>query len=283
MTSYLISAVGFVAILCSQYAVASFKLIPRLLCTEPLSMKSTETHKGTEQEAKQLWEQAITAKGGRARLYTVNNMVISSHTDYTTHTGKKNQVRREDLFVFPNKYWLYEDYGSDVFGVNINMFNYDSKQQYSGPPGDPETRLEPIGETERNKALDQGQISLLLETKWLKPILVKASTQKVDQQTVDIVETRIDGKRVDFAFDPKTHLPVRVSFYSVFGNKTYVDTLRLSDYVEVSGIKVPLTIKLDDGTIEKAVIHFNVEYNESIFIKPPSTAVGPEAWKISKR
>jgi hypothetical protein len=47
---------------------------------------------------------------------------------------------------------------------------------------------------------------------------------------------------------------------------------RLSDYTEVNGIKVPQTIKLNDGTVDKLVIQFNVKYNEVIFTKPPTKA-----------
>jgi hypothetical protein len=57
----------------------------------------------------------------------------------------------------------------------------------------------------------------------------------------------------------------------------------LSDYVEISGIKVPQTIKYDDGTEYNQSYQFNVEYNKDVFIRPPGIEAGPEAWKIAKR
>ena len=57
----------------------------------------------------------------------------------------------------------------------------------------------------------------------------------------------------------------------------------MSDYVEISGIKVPQTIKYDDGTEYNQSYQFNVEYNKDVFIRPPGIEAGPEAWKIAKR
>jgi hypothetical protein len=229
-------------------------------------------------EARRIWEEAIVAKGGRERLYSVRNVLISSHQGYVTHKGKGNQVHREALYALPNKYWFYDDYGSDVFGIGMHMYNFDTGVQYVGAPGDPETRLEPINKTTERTKLDSGQITLLLETEWLRPIPVRAKTERIGLKKVDVVETSIKGARVDFAFDQKTHLPIQVRFYDVVNNKTYIDVQRFSDYVEVNGIKVPQIIKLDDGTVDKSVIKFNVAYDEEIFIKPPTTA-NPEAWR----
>lgn len=101
----------------------------------------------------------------------------------------------------------------------------------------------------------------------------------VGQQIVDIVETDVKGKRVNFAFDRKTRLPIRVSYYRTFKNKTYVTAIDLADYVEVGGIKLPLTVRYEDGTQGKKSYQLNVEYNEDIFTRPTHIEAGPEAWK----
>src|SRR2546421_307694 len=106
MMSSLMSFAAFVTIivtLCLQPAVASFT-IKSSAASQPRVIDRTVTQKEMQEDVVRLWEQAITAKGGRARLYAVRNMVISGRADYITHKGRKNQVRREDLFVFPNKY-----------------------------------------------------------------------------------------------------------------------------------------------------------------------------------
>ena len=101
---------------------------------------------------------------------------------------------------------------------------------------------------------------------------------KVGQQTVNIVEITVKSNRVDFALDPKTHLPIRVSYYST-DNKTYVTTVDLADYIEVGGIKLPQTVRYDDGTQDKKSYQLNVGYKEDIFTKPTHIEAGAKAWK----
>lgn len=264
----LANSIGLIVVLCLIYAA--------------LAVSNAGGANETKQGAEQIWEQTIAAKGGRGRLYAVRNMLISSRAEYATHLFKKNQNRREELFVFPNKYWFWDDYRPDVFGLTMEMYNYDSRMSYAITQDDLHPP-EPITDTHRNKALRNVQLAYLLETKWLKPALVKASTGRIGLRAVDIVQTTVEGERVDFAFDRETHLPVRVSYYNIVDSKTYIDVQSFSDYTEIDGIKVPLTHKYDDGTEDKSTIRFNVEYNEDIFIKPPPIEAGPEAWKIAKR
>ena len=249
-------------------------------------MEQREVAKQPE-EAVRLWELAIAAKGGREHLYSIRNMVISSRGEYMTSSFKKNKIRTEELLVFPNKYWSWDDLRPDVFGLMVKMYNYDTNMTYVISEGEPHHQPEPITDVQRNKALRNDQLSFLLETKWLKPTLVKANTGRIGMRPVDIVQTMVEGERVDFAFDRKTHLPVRVSYYDVVRGKTYIMALDLSDYIEISGIKVPQTSKVDEGdkykygegVKYKASFKFNVEYDPEIFVKPPPLEAGPEAWR----
>src|SRR5258708_20583874 len=75
----------------------------------------------SKKEAERLWEQAIEAKGGRKRLYSVNNMVISSF-------GKN--IRLEDFFVFPNRSWSWVDQRPSVLGLNMSMQNWETGKEY---------------------------------------------------------------------------------------------------------------------------------------------------------
>ncbi len=111
----------------------------------------------------ELWEGAISAKGGRALLYSVNNLAVSSEAGYLTKMRKRNQVRREYLLVLPDKYWSYEDYGSDVFGTRMRMLNYETRMQYVGSPGHQDTILEPIKAATRD--INYLEIAAMLETK----------------------------------------------------------------------------------------------------------------------
>jgi hypothetical protein len=232
-----------------------------------------------QEEAVRVWEQAIAAKGGRERLHTVSNMVISTRGNYSSRLLKKGRVRREEVLVLPNKYWFLDDYRPDVFGLTISMYNYDTNMKYVISEGDPHHRLESIPESRRNRALRNNQLSFLLETKWLEPTPIKATTGRIGLRSVDIVQTTVNGERVDFAFERKTHLPIRVSYYNIVKGQTSVNVFNFSDYIEVSGIKVPQRFEYDDGSEYKATFQFNVEYNEDIFVKPPSISAGSAAWK----
>jgi len=254
--------------------------------------RGTSTESASRQEAQEkatrLWEQAIAAKGGRERLYGIQNMLTLQHGDYkrqtfslpVTHTTAptKDQVRSASLNVFPNKFWDCQDYRPDVFGIIMHMYNYDTGMKYVLTLGEPAHPLEPIEPKEKRESRTYGLVAYLLETTWLKPIPMRASTATIGHRQVDVVQTALNGQRVDFALDRETHLPAKVSFYSSVKDQTYVTTEILSDYTEVNGIKVPLTTVMDDGTKYSVTIQFNVEYNPEIFVKLPRFDLGLEAW-----
>lgn len=279
MTLHLLSVLILLVYFCSQ----PFVVACRTTSSMSDATNNRERQEKTQQEAQRLWEQAIAAKGGRERLYAVRNMVISMRGEYGARLLKKNQVRREDLLIFPTKYWSWEDYRPDVFGVSIHMYNYDNNTSSVFSDDKTEHTPKPTTDVLGKKALTTAQLSFLLETKWLKPTIVQSSIGRIGLRPVDIVQTTVNGERVDFAFDRKTHLSVRVSYYDVINGKTYINVQNFSDYTDVSGIKVPQTLESDDGSKYKASFQFNVQYDESIFIKPPPIEAGPEAWKIAKR
>lgn len=230
--------------------------------------------------AERIWEQAIAAKGGREALHGVRNLVISARGEYRSRRLKKNQVRQEVLYVLPDKFWSWTDYRPDVFGLRIQMYNYESSTKYTLSEGEPNSELEPINDLDRRtRDVLWALLPYLPETKWLKPELIGATAGNVGRQTVDIVETSVNGKRVDFAFDRTTHLPIRVSYYRTARNKTYVTAIDLADYVEVGGIKLPQTVRFDAGNQDKKSYQLNVGYKEDIFTKPTRIEAGPNAWK----
>ena len=275
---HLTGLAGFIAIgvlLCLDQAIPDFTQSALVLRSPTMNRTVPQNH--TQAKAEKLWERAISAKGGRELLYSVNNLVVSSEAGYLTKMRKRNQVRREYLFVLPDKYWSYKDYGSDVFGTRMRMLNYETRMQYVGSPGHPDTILEPIKAATRD--INYLEIAVMLETKWQKPIPIKATTATIGAKKVDVVETTLNGRRVDFAIDRETHLPIRISFYNTINNKTYINVQRFSDYIDVNGIKVPQRVKFEDGTEGKYMIRFNVEYEPDIFVKPPRLGLGQKAWQ----
>jgi hypothetical protein len=270
-------------------------LLPALLALAfscaPVAATAQDSEK---QRAQQLWEQAIAAKGGRGRLYAVRNIVISSagsykalqfkiHPDGETKSRslKRSGLFREELYVFPNKYWLWDDYRPSVFGLWVEMYDYTTRMKYVVTDGDPNHGLEPIEANDLNtdKGLIITQLMYLLESEWVRPKPLAVTTVRIGFRVFDVVQTEVNGARYDFTLDRKTHLPVRFTFYSQDLGRTFVHTNEMSDYSDVDGINVPLTWKAEDGHKEKSEVKFNVEYDEKIFLKPPPFEAGPEAWK----
>jgi hypothetical protein len=131
-----------------------------------------------------------------------------------------------------------------------------------------------------------------METQWVKPVPVSVTHGRIGQQLVDIIHTLIDGRRVDFALDRESHLPVNISIhFSQIGNRAAkkssdlpevdvpLHSITLSDYAPVDGIQMPRTVNFDRTLNVQTSYRFNVAYDESIFERPPDIRAGPEAWR----
>jgi hypothetical protein len=262
-----------------------------------LASRTAPQENQSRQEAERLWEQAIVAKGGRERLQAIRNVVISTGGSYTplrfkikpggevtSRSMNRSGISREELYVFPSKFWLWDDYRPAVFGLWVKRYNFETKMKQVITDGEPNHPPEAISDDElaSRKELPFSQLIYLLESKWITPKPLKVNPERIGLQVFDVVQTEIEGRRVDFAMDRKTHLPVRITTYDEFRGKVYPNVLRLSEYAAIDGIKVPLTLEMSDGHKEKSIVKFNVEYNEEIFTKPLSIEAGPEAWMKSK-
>jgi hypothetical protein len=261
------------------------------------AVNSTSAQQPSQGEAEKVWEQVIKAKGGRERLYSVRNMVISSSGSYKplrfkirprgevkSGSAKQSGLFRVAFCVFPNKFWSWEDYRPSVFGLWVSMYNYETGIKYIITEGEPNRPQETIPENElANEGMSIVQLMYLLESKWLKPRPVNVTARRAGFRVVDVVQTEVEGERYDYTIDRATRLPIRFTFYTQNKGKVYTYLTRLSDYADVEGIKVPLTIEMEDnGQKERSEIKFNVEYDGEIFTKAPSIRGGPEAWRKSK-
>ena len=75
--------------------------------------------------------------------------------------------------------------------------------------------------------------------------------------------------------DEKTHLPVEVIYYhTTVSGREFTGKVRLSDYVDVSGIKMPSKV---NGL--RSSHQINVEYDEQIFVREPNVGAGIQQWK----
>ncbi|HWP43590.1 MAG TPA: hypothetical protein VNO14_10170 [Blastocatellia bacterium] len=224
----------------------------------------------TLERAKQLWEMAIAAKGGRERLYAVESIAITE-----TLGNKKPSV---ELCVFPDKYWYWEDYRPGKLGLAIIVNNFEQNVGYfvvGHQPNDSGKR--PLDPEERSYFM-KPQLLYLLETRWLKPELLRAYKGKLGSRNVDIVEIKVDQFRIGVFLDKTSHLPVRINFLNDTGDKVF-QWYGLSDYREVNGILVPHAISYDGGRSIPLTIEVNVAYDPAAFEQPPRVADGPDQWR----
>ena len=216
-------------------------------------------------EARQIWEQAIAAKGGRERLQAVLNMVISTQTDH---------IRREEVCVFPDKFWSWDDYRPSVLGLTVEMYDYGRGKSYMVTNGQQNEPPAITKDSLGRKSLIINQLDYLLETQWLKPTPISSTSAQIGSHKVDVVQTTVENQRVDFAFDQKTHLLVNVKYYDIPREHTFWE------YDEIDGLKMPTAVQYSGGPKYKAAIKLNVDYDQSIFLKPPAIRAGPLVWKL---
>jgi hypothetical protein len=254
--------------------------------TVPSVLGKHQSPEGMQARARELWEQAIVAKGGRERLYAENNLQVSIR-DSVWQRDKRAPYIEEDLYVFPNKSWEWNDQRETMFGFSLRVFNGDRNLHlwYSdhGKGISVGTPADYVGGRSGLVRLYDIQLRYLMETRWVKPIPIRVEKGKIGGQPVDIVQTLVKGyptrdgddkEKIGFALDPQTHLPLQVIYYTVTSDKEYSGGVPLSDYAEVAGIKMPSKVS---GL--RSNYQINVDYDRRIFEQPPNVVAGIEQWK----
>ncbi len=245
--------------------------------------QATNRQETARHQAEELWEQAIAAKGGRERLHKVRNMLISSHTEYRRGLFglRRGRTRTEQLYVFPNKYWYWDDLRPGVLGLAVSMYNGDTEASWLTYPDDRRSpRKLSLDVTQEMSVLIRAQLFDLMETKWVRPKPIKVRTAQLGGKRVDVVQAVIDEYLVDFYLDRETHLPLKVTRFgeSPMGPNTELSSALLSEYADVDGIQMPH--KIEDIPQR---YRFNVDYDEALFEVPPTVEAGPEAWRPKKK
>ena len=252
------------------------------------SSQTVKTEPGLQdnrQEAERLWELAIAAKGGRERLQAVNNLQISIREKVWFGLRRVSYIG-EALYVFPGRYWEWNDQRKTVFGFSMRMYNRDRDIELwytdHGKGGHVARPIDLVHGKAGLIPLYDVQLRYFMETKWVKPIPISVEQAKLDGKSVDIVQTIVKGyptkdgtdeQRVGFALDRKTHLPLKVIYYAVLSGKEHSGGIALSDYVDVGGIQLPSKIY---GL--RSSYQINVDYDEQIFTRDPNPEAGIKQW-----
>ena len=270
--------VAFHIFLITTFCLLGIRIV---LCGQVRVAAEQNSQDGSRQRAEALWEQAVVAKGGRERLQQVNSLLISYQETVRNSLGivvHRGLVER--LYVFPHKSWSWDDGLPPPFHLTVSMFNLErniSCTIYSGARSpkctEPKNAASFFNQSEGPARV---QYLYLLETKWIRPLPVRTTKHWIGLKTVDVVQTQVAGRRVDYYLDRKTHLPQRIITF--FESGRVWEIYNFSDYIKINGIQMPSVQK-------KGKINFQINpaYAESIFTHPPSIEAGPKAWQSGNR
>ena len=236
-------------------------------------------------EAERLWEQMVKVKGGRERLYSISNMMLTK--------GNKVDDVQMQLYVYPNKYWEWNKGIAFHNTLWIKMANLDLGVFFVADHSDLlkyEKDLSAIGRADYREGYLMEACAFLLETKWLKPTPNRVRQQIVGKQKLDVIETdfttleKYRNWRLDFYIDPESLVVQGVEHYGDDG-KSY-SFYSFGRYTTVDGIQVPLEYvdvyrvsELNKASLTPLTFQFNVDYDQKVFERPPSAEAGPDAWK----
>lgn len=212
-----------------------------------------------KQSPSEIWEKAIKAQGGHAKLQAIDNILVSIRYGKGT-----NRTVQELLIVPPARMRFWDDTlhtkAPGVVGVSA--------------PADGKACLLQSGESAPTWTLIDNPIPgygrvagevlpFILESKLVRPVVHDMRPGRVGRKQVNILTATANGRTVEFYLDLETNLPLRV----FFPDWRHPDITILS-YQEVDGIKVPR--KAEDNFFggKPAAFYsleFNVAYGESIF------------------
>lgn len=248
-------------------------LVGAILTAGASGQQPEQSGDSTEKRAKELWESAISAKGGRERLNKVQNLLV-------TYGGKHKTVR---LYVFPNKYWDWNDNRPSPLGLSVVLYNLDKGFGYIIMGDSRLPRKEDNYWLNGRDMLLEEQLAYLMETQWVRPVPIKASEGTLNGKPVDVVYARLEVWTIKYMLDKTTHLPMKFDWYGQPEHEGLLP-IDLVDYFEVDGIKFPRTVRYGPKTAFFAQSYLvNVDYDKRLFDQPPSIEDGPDAWRAREK
>jgi zinc protease len=288
--AYVIVMVGDAKDLEPQLKAAGWKY-QKVAFTDPISAPLPDAPIDPKQAAaaKQLIDEAIAAKGGKAKLAAIKGFKMVA-TGTTTIQGKSVPVDIERLFIAPDKMRIDANLAQRVKVIVA----VDGKKGWQLAP-------DPTGQKLQLDDIGPADIASIEFERWREPelILLKASdpnariTMLPDEAMArHAVDSSLDGKQhaivklrspqgidVLLHFNKQTKLLSRLSY----AEGKAAETDDFADYKDVKGLKVAhkrhssggqRTTKLDLKTVE-----LDPTWDPKLFVKPaaaPATAPAPE-------
>ena len=251
-------------------------------CTISLSFSIAQTRPSNPAEASKLWEKVLAAKGGRERLDAIERfLIIERHR-------KTQRVFNVDLYVFPNRYWLWEDSRPSRIGVHLTANNGTGDWVAVAERGRQRDihGVSWFAEAGKRHYMIRNHAVFLLDTKWLRPMALELGKGRIGREEFETITADFgmeDQFKFKYYIEKDTLLVRRVSFGADAGaagaTTLYAD---LSGYRAIDGIMMPSVVKWWDYTPNSIDFGFNVDYDPAIFTRRPAIEDGPDGWKRAR-
>ena len=238
---------------------------------------SVSTPSADVADVSRVWDAAVAAKGGRARLGAIRNMVLSSQSA-RRRMLKTTTVIRETLIEPPGRVWAFVDSRPSKIGFYVELV--DVQRGYHQIRWDTGT-LKPadVPDTFWRDSIQDLQLTMWLETQSARPNLRATRRARWGGHSVALVDADLGGRRLSFWFDGTTMMLLR---YIAGAGSSSQKEREFSDYAMVEGIWLPRRItNRERGLVWHETISYevNVDYASGLFDEPPSLARGPKGWR----
>jgi hypothetical protein len=218
-------------------------------------------------DPREVWEQAVKAKGGRERLRGVHSLAVYMKPAEVNLAGPPANW----LCVFPDRYFEFD--GGGRGSQRAIMVDGTADRVAVDATGIPRNARH-LTSYEHDR-LVLHQIVFLMESAWLQPRPVEV------RHNVLVIEA---AGRTYRLFLSSANLPERVWSPPVHGQKPKVQyDYRLQRYRDFQGVMLPARVASIEGTREAIWdVDYEIEakYNPKLFERMPDLANGPEPWRM---
>lgn len=232
---------------------------------------------GTQARARELWEQAVAAKGGRERLRRIESLYVER--------AQPGGDRDYYFYAFP-RYWFNYTYGGRREDTAKTVHNGPRGVTWWLPPNGATARQSESSADDLSAPL-VAQFTYLLVTRWLEPRPLSARRERLGLRRVDVLEVDAGGWLVTYYLDPETHLPVKLiapegELPRARGERHKV--VQFEDYAPVDGVMMPRAVTHSHTTVrrkwkERVAYEFNPRHDPRFFEQPPTLRTTPHSWR----
>jgi hypothetical protein len=215
---------------------------------------------------REVWEQAVQAKGGRDALHRVHSLAVYMKPAQGNLAGPPTNW----LCVFPDRYFEFQGRGGGARAIVVDGTADRAATDATGIPRSAR-HLTPY----EHDRLALNQLVFLLESAWLQPQPVEV------RHNVLVVQA---AGRAYKLFLNSASLPERVlSLPKPSEKPKTVYDFRLQRYREFQGVMLPSRVVWISRLSEyvwDVDYEIDAKYNPKMFERMPDLANGPEPWRL---